>query len=266
MQASRLSSEEIIGLIVAVALHLMLLAALVVRLFFPVDPTPLPERVVVSLAEEVGPVDAAPDPVQESRAAIAPTLSDTPLAPSETTVAEPLPAPATRPVPATRAVPADTSPRRRPDRVERTVPQPRPSAAPTRSGGSRIGADFLPGRGDSTDTSETRAVGREFGAREQAALRSAITRQLRPHWRAPQGVDTEQLVTVLRWRLNKDGSLAGAPEVVSQSGVNDANRAQAGVHAERAIRAVQLAAPFDLPEEFYDKWSYIREWRFDRRL
>jgi hypothetical protein len=66
--------------------------------------------------------------------------------------------------------------------------------------------------------------------------------------------------------MNADGSLAGRPKVVRQSGINDANRAQAGIHAERAIRAVQLAAPFKLPPEFYDKWKYIRDWRFDRRL
>ena len=79
-------------------------------------------------------------------------------------------------------------------------------------------------------------------------------------------VDAEKLVTVLRWELNPDGSLKGRPEVVSQSGITDSNRPQAALHAERAIRAVQLAAPFDLPEEFYDRWKRIREWRFDRRL
>ena len=79
-------------------------------------------------------------------------------------------------------------------------------------------------------------------------------------------VDAERLVTVLTWELNPDGSLKGRPQVVSQSGINESNRPQASLHAERAIRAVQLAAPFDLPEEFYDRWKRIRDWRFDRRL
>ena len=34
---------------------------------------------------------------------------------------------------------------------------------------------------------------------------------------------------------------------------------------EQAIRAVRLAAPFNLPEEFYDKWKTVNS-RFDRRL
>jgi hypothetical protein len=54
--------------------------------------------------------------------------------------------------------------------------------------------------------------------------------------------------------------------VVRQEGITDSNRPQAARHAEQAIRAVQLAAPFDLPPEFYDKWKRIRAWRFDRKL
>ena len=73
-------------------------------------------------------------------------------------------------------------------------------------------------------------------------------------------------MTVLSFRLNRDGSLAGTPRVVSQSGVTDANAAQKALHAERAIRAVQLAAPFDLPDEYYEAWSNVSGARFDRSL
>ena len=71
---------------------------------------------------------------------------------------------------------------------------------------------------------------------------------------------------MLTWNLNKDGSLAGTPRVVRQTGVNDTNQAQASRHAEQAIRAVQLAAPFDLPEEYYEGWKRIASFNFDRRL
>ena len=105
-----------------------------------------------------------------------------------------------------------------------------------------------------------------IGASAKASLIQAITRQIKPHWSAPQGVDADQLVTVLSFRLNEDGSLAGTPRVVSQSGETAANRPQKALHAERAIRAVQLAAPFDLPPEYYNAWKSIDGARFDRNL
>ncbi len=100
----------------------------------------------------------------------------------------------------------------------------------------------------------------------RASIQSAMARQVKPHWTAPQGVDVELLVTNLSWDLNPDGSLKGVPRVVSQTGVNDSNRAQAKLHQERAIRAVQLAAPFNLPEEYYDVWKSPRNVRFDRNF
>jgi hypothetical protein len=54
--------------------------------------------------------------------------------------------------------------------------------------------------------------------------------------------------------------------VVRQLGITDTNRAQADRHAEQAIRAVRLAAPFDLPEEYYDAWKRVSAFRFDKRL
>ena len=66
--------------------------------------------------------------------------------------------------------------------------------------------------------------------------------------------------------LNPDGTLAGKPQVVSQSGITDGNRPQAGRHAELAVRAVELAAPFDLPAKYYNAWKRVSAFRFDRKL
>lgn len=82
----------------------------------------------------------------------------------------------------------------------------------------------------------------------------------------PQGADAELLVTILAWSLNRDGSLSGTPQVVRQEGITDTNRPQASRHAEQAIRAVQLAAPFNLPPEYYDAWKRVGLFRFDRKL
>lgn len=267
MQTARIRPDELIGLCVAVLLHLAVLAVFLIKPE-PGASAPAPERIAVSLAEDVGLEALSPDPVVESRLATAPQLSDeqVPVLPEplEQAIAQPS---------------EQRQERVRPDRTERHQeikpqtktrtsdrPKDKPETKPKTSGASQIGSDFLKGAGTSRDTSETRNQGAKFGAKEQADLRSAINRQLKRHWSAPQGADADRLVTVLRFRLNRDGTLSGRPEVVSQSGINDANRAQAGIHAERAIRSVQLAAPFDLPEEFYDKWKYISQWRFDRRL
>lgn len=105
-----------------------------------------------------------------------------------------------------------------------------------------------------------------IGPAVRSSLAGAISRQLKPKWAAPQGADAELLVTILSWNLNRDGTLAGRPTVVRQEGITDANRPQANRHAEQAIRAVQLAAPFDLPEEYYDAWKRVASFRFDRKL
>ncbi|MEM1050743.1 MAG: TonB C-terminal domain-containing protein [Pseudomonadota bacterium] len=257
MERSAFHSEDKIGLLVAIILHAAIIGLLAAQVLLGGNEQPIPERMTVSLATEVSLESTAPEPVMESRAAVAPTLAVEPAPPVEQAPAEV--EPETTPPPRPQTQP---QPRRRPDQ-ERRQPTPRPSEQP---GGSRIGDNFLGGQGSASNTDETRIPANQIGRSARASLQQAINRQLRPYWEAPSGLDAEQLVTVLAFRLNEDGSLNGRPRVVSQSGITDSNRPQAGLHAERAIRAVQRAAPFDLPDEYYNAWKNIREWRFDRRL
>lgn len=258
MAMTSLRREERIGLAVASGLHLALVLAFLAQPQSREQIEPA-QRMTVNLASEIGMEATAPVPVSESRAAIAPTLSDAP-APSPPQV-EPVPNPEPRPVPqprlerpvaATRAAPAETRPRRRADT---------PTAAPARpaapAGGSRVGDNFLAGMGDSTRTQETRAAASAIGPSERASLLQGIVRQVKPHWQPPSGPDVDQLVSKVRFRLNPDGSLAGRPTLVSQRGENATNQTQAGRHGEQAIRAVQLAAPFDLPERYYEAWKTV---------
>ncbi|MCT2558480.1 TonB C-terminal domain-containing protein [Tsuneonella sp. YG55] len=259
MVFAHLRREERIGLGIAVVLHLGLAAAFLLQ---PskrdvLDPAP---RMTVNLTTDVGLEATAPEPVPESAAAIAPTLAPepAPLAEPEPVVRPmpevPRPKPVERTVarPAPKPSPVSTEPRRRPDapsRSERSTPKP--------AGGNRIGADFLPGAGDSTTTRETRVPASQIGASAKASLFQAIARELRPKWQPPSGPEVEELITKVRFRLNPDGSLSGSPEVVRQSGITDLNKPQAGRHGEQAIRAVRLAAPFDLPEEYYEAWKVV---------
>lgn len=267
MERTGIRAEERTGLIVAVLLHLALFAMLIVQGLFPAPVIDPPQRMTVSLAEDVGMEATAPDPVSESRASTAPTMDINPAPapeqeqPTTPPVERPVPAPepqrearAPTPQPRTEARP------RRPD-PPRAQPKQRSSE---RSGGTRLGDNFLEGAGDSSRTNETRAPASRIGASTKASLFQAVARQLRPHWQPPSGPDVEKIVTKVRFNLKPDGSLAGAPTVAGQRGVNDTNRAQAGRHGEQAIRAVQLAAPFDLPQEYYEAWKVITvdfDWR-----
>jgi outer membrane biosynthesis protein TonB len=266
-----LSREERLGLGIAAVAHVALVGALWWQVRDAPTLLPIPERMTVSLADEVSLQSTAPNPAEAS-AAVAPELAPVPVpAPPPEPVAsreEPRPAPRpTRaavarptPTPTTRPTPAAT---KRPVTRPTATPSPRPTQ--TRAAGSRLGDDFLEGAGSSERSDSRGTPAATFGAAEAASLNSAISRQIKPHWNAPQGVDIEKLVTLVRFRLNPDGTLVGRPSCVGQSGETPSNAAQKALHCERAIRAVQLAAPFDLPDEFYDKWKLVTS-RFDRRL
>lgn len=266
MVFAHLRREERIGLGIAVVLHLALGAAFLVQ-SSKREVLPPVEKMTVNLATDVGLEATAPDPVAESAAAIAPALAPEP-APAIESAVRPLPEPP-RPDPVPRATTAprpkptqsSNEPRRRPD-----APSTRERSAPKPAGGSRIGSDFLPGAGDSTTTRETRVPASQIGASAKASLVQAIAREIKPKWSPPDGPDVNEITTFLRFRLNPDGSLAGRPELIRQTGINDVNRAQAGRHAEQAIRAVQLAAPFDLPEEYYEAWKLVSPFSFDWKL
>ncbi|QFT78759.1 energy transducer TonB [Erythrobacter sp. THAF29] len=248
-------AEDKVAIPVAIVLHAALVAVLVYQ---PVPDASFtgPERMSVSLASKVSLEATAPDPSPESRASIAPQLSDEVTPPVEEV-------PDTQ---APRVVSEQPTTRESPPRDRSRPDREQPRRAARRGGGSRIGEDFLSGQGSSTNTDRTSAPAATFGRTERAALASAITRQLRPHWNAPNGVDAEKLVSIVSWKLNKDGSLSGRPTCRNEPGsITESNRPQAGLHCERAIRAVQLAAPFNLPEQFYSRWDDL-EWQFDRRL
>lgn len=290
--SSGLSRQEAAALIIALVAHVALIGGLTLA---PPGKTIMspPERMTVTFADEIADQSVSPDPNAEAAPDIAPVLGEPapePAPPEPAPVVppqpkplpqqvpqpkpQPAPRPAPKPVPQPRAMPAPPKPVAKP--VAKPAP-PKPAAAPADarprrrpdvpSGGSRLGNDFLSGIPGSTNPGTARTLpAAAFGPEVAASLVSGIARQIKPHWTAPQGVDADKLVTVLAWSLNADGSLAGKPVVVQQLGISDANRAQAQRHAEQAIRAVQLAAPFELPAPYYAKWKRVSSFRFDRKL
>ena len=268
MQAKSFSGPDGIALIVAIALHVALVAALLLQ-GATREPMPEPTRITVNFAEEVGATSTAPDPVRESQASIAPELGETAPPPIEYAPPPPLPAPAPQPTsapaPQPRPAPRATSrpqPRPSPRASAQPKPEPRPTARassapraePTRearrSGGSRVGSDFLAGQGDSASSSETRTPADTLGPTALASLEAAIARQVKIRWqgRAPQGPDAEKLVTRVRFSLNPDGSLTGTPQAVGETlGQTPLNQNQVSRHREEAVRTIRLIGRFNLP-------------------
>lgn len=229
-------------------------------------PKPAPKQPPAQLEPKL----PAPPPSPAPAKIVPPAPKPLPLAkPTTQPIPRPVPRPAT---PAARAPAATVPPSRIGSDFLKGAPSGRPASPAARPataspGGTRIGDDFLKGVPGAQTSGPARSPhAATIGPAVQSALSGAISRKLKPHWAAPQGVDAEKLVTILSWNLNRDGSLAGTPQVVRQEGITDANRPQAARHAEQAIRAVQLAAPFDLPAEYYDAWKRVTSFRFDRKL
>ena len=257
--------SESIGLGVSTTVHGLIIAAIVLGLFQWTAPKVIqPPALEVSLTDTIG-LESSATSHEEAQTAQAPDLgaAEPDAAPDQATIAdEPKPAP--KPV-------ATPEPKPTPK------PQPKVEASKTTGAkGNQTGkprasmlGDLLKGldapaksNGTSTEATGTAPISAEAAR----ALSAEIRRQIKPFWRAPTGVDADKLVTTLRWRINPDGTLSGAPSLVSQTGKTASNQPQQQLHVEAAIRAVRAAAPFKLPEDYYENWKYIESFSFDKRL
>jgi outer membrane biosynthesis protein TonB len=295
--ATALTKEEGWGLAISIAGHAALLAVLLLR---PASDNVVipPERVEVTISEDVGMKSMSPDPAAKAAPDEAPDIGEAAPAPEPVPLPPPPAPPVAKPLPKKpepRKIEAKKPEPRKPpppkpsppkpsaiDRIARASPvtakpatktpsaKTAPSKAatpPKKPGGTRFAEAFRQGTPGATSPTGTGAPAATIGPQQISALNAAIGRQLKPHWRgkAPEGAEAELLVTKVRFRLNRDGSLAGEPQVVATSGQTEANQPQVARHQEQAVRAVRLAAPFDLPEALYDGWKVVTT-NFDRRL
>jgi outer membrane biosynthesis protein TonB len=249
-----MNRSESTGLVLAGIGHFALFGLLSVGFLATPNPMNLrSEPIEVSISDEVGLESQAPVPSDEAAALLAP--EEGPPVPAAVEPAEAPPEPAAKPEPKPRpaAVPdakAPSNTKPAPSSAQR--PQPRNDRKPT---GALEGMDF----GATNKPSESKSPNppaEKAGPAVVSALQAEIYRQLKPHWKPPSGADSEKLRTTVTARLGRDGSIVGEPNA-KQSGITPSNRAQAALHKERAIRAVKLAAPFKLPEKFYDAWKTI---------
>ncbi|NIJ22612.1 cell envelope biogenesis protein TolA [Sphingomonas japonica] len=283
---------EKIGLGLAAAGHIVLFGLLSVGFLATPNPEILkPTPIEVSLVDEIGLEAAAPQSEITPAESMAPELGapEDAAAPAPEAVSDPDPTPPQpqpEPAPAAAPAPKAAPPPKRPSPPKREVAkaQPKRDAAPKskaapaakkatgksataareRPRGSRLGDDFLKGIADrpSESTSTTPQAAR-VDARALAGIQDAIRRQIQPcaDRQVNPGPGANEIVSVLNLRLNRDGTLAGNPRVVRQSGVDGGNERYKQRVVDLGIAAFKGCAPLRLPAEFYSTanggWSNI---------
>ncbi|HEX8263007.1 MAG TPA: TonB C-terminal domain-containing protein [Allosphingosinicella sp.] len=254
---------EAAGLGVATLGHAALLAALTYGFAASRLPVPKSDPIEVSFVDEVGLESRSPTP---SAAEPAPLPGPPDAAPQPA-----MPAPPRLPeVPAARPEPRLPPPGLAPAAKARPSPAPpKAPAIPARPASRRDAgglSSVVAGLSDRANPSQSATPpAAAAGAAAQASLRAEVRRQLKPHWKAPTGADAEQLRTELSISLARDGRVTRV-EVIRTTGQTASNRPQVKLHQERAMRAVQLASPFNLPAEYYEAWKELSPIGFDKRL
>lgn len=276
---------EQVGLGVAATAHIALIVLLSIN--WP-DPPPLPIEnppMAVDLIAEAAPVSTSPEPASEAPAAHRGEMeSDTVAPPPAPPVPKVLPrvvppppqpkkaipAPAPRPTPRAERRPPppparDTSERRRPDRPTATPPRQtapaRPTTPPQRNprpaAGDPLGdiANSV-ARSSTPNARGTAAPAAQTASEIRRSISTSINAEVARPWNACRvtGIDVDQLKTTVVFRLTQSGGLERIASV-NTSGVNDTNRTQLSRFEECARRAIELAAPFNLPAESYSYWQ-----------
>ncbi|MEP2101146.1 MAG: cell envelope biogenesis protein TolA [Parasphingorhabdus sp.] len=238
---------EKIGLGVAAGGHIVLFGVLSLSLLSQPDDAYKPKSIEVMIADEVGLESASPNPALVPPAtSVAPELGD------------PDPADLSRPDPVELAPAPDIKPAP-PRERQAAKPKPKPKDKPKpKPKGSRLGKDFLKGVTDQSSVSRNQNVtGEKASARAVASLQQELYRQVKRKWKPPSGADAELLRTKVTARLDRNGNIVGTPTATT-TGITASNRSQAGIHKERAIAAVKLAAPYKtFPEKYYTEWQVI---------
>ena len=259
MAAHALRREESLGLALALVAHAGLISWLVWQ---PAPASlPPPERMTVTISDEVGPVSTAPL-VQPEEAAPdkGPVIGDAPPPPAALTKPEPV-----QPLPLPRsAVPQPAKPAAKPAPVQATRQPAKPA---TKGGASAFDNAFASGvPGAPANGKAKTPPAAQASAQQVSAWTSLIGSRVRGPWNScsVSGLDTQNLRAVVRFTLGRDGSILSIsdPEV---SGVSPSNQPQVRPFRDCALRAIKLAAPFPgLPSEFYDSWK-LRKLTFSKR-
>ena len=235
-----------------------------------------PEDAAPPAPSEVAEPEPAPAPPQPAPPEPAPRPEPKP-APKPAPAPKPDPKPQPKPKPTkAAAAPAKEkpAPAAKPKAAPKAAPQ-KPAATPAagkaeqaprrKPGGLTLGDDVFKGANDrpapkSNVTAQAATISREA----LSGIIEAIRRQIQPC--ADRQVTTgmpgaSDIVVTLNLRLNRNGSLAGAPTLVNATGVNDGNERYRQRVIDLGIAAFRGCAPLELPAQYYQTanggWSNI---------
>ena len=283
---------EAAGFGVAAVGHVALLAALSVGFASTVTPPSFNPPMEVSFVDEVALESAAPSS-EPAAASVAPEFGPPEEAAPETLPEPSPPAPAPEPAPVPKA-----EPRPQPKQVARPKETPKPAppkaapkAAPAKSkqakqatpkaapkqqtknagkgeaqksSGSRLGKDFLEGIGSDPVAKGKAPSGAVLSAQSLASIQAAIQRQIQPcaNRQVNPGPGANRIKVRLNIRLNRNGTLARRPTVMSTSGVTDENARYEERVKDLAIASYTGCSPLKgLPEDLYSTpkggWSNL---------
>lgn len=249
-----MQKAERAGLGLSVVGHVALLAILSLNLMSVRKMPKLSEPMDVMLVDKAGLVSAAPEMSKEAPQAaeapeVAPAVEEAPPevapTPPQPTPAPPRPAPS----PTAAAKPAPPAPKTPPAK-----PAPPAPPAKAKPKATSLGTDFL--KGIPVEKSTGKATAPRVAAISPIAMNglvALIASQVKPCYTIPAGgTDTTSIISRVRLRLKRDGSIAVAPELIGNLGVNANNQPYQRQMNEAAIRALQRCAPYKLPAELYE--------------
>jgi hypothetical protein len=241
----------------------------------PEEPAPAP---VIEPAPAppvpVPPAPPQPRPIPTPQPRLAPAPKPEPVKPAPPKPAPPKPAPPKpalakpappKPAPA-KPAPVKPAPAKAVAKAAPAPAKPAPAkAAPAKvaSGngkaaqprGSMLGKDFLKGLGsDPAPAKAQQPTGAVMSAVAMSGIVAAIKRQIQPcaDRQVNPGPGASRIQVKINLKLNRDGSLAGRPQVVSTSGIDDENGRYEKRVGDLAIAAFTGCAPLrDLPDELY---------------
>jgi hypothetical protein len=266
MSAPALRREESLGLALAVAGHAALFAWMIWQ--EPPPPPPLPERMTVTISDEVGLTSAAPAPQVEAAPDKGPELGEAPPppAPEPVAVAKPAPVPP-RPVPAPAKVAAKpVVPPVKPAAKQAQI-GPKAPPKPGKAGASVFDNAFSKGFAGAKPNGKAAGVPAVATGQQRSSWSSQIGGKVASRLRGcgVTGLDIASLFIDVRFTLAVDGSIQSIDDIGQVQGTTPANQAQAAPFKACAIRAIKLSAPFTgLPPEFYNDWK-VRKMRLRLR-